>query len=161
MKVDVKCKCGHTITMTLYDTNVHGELDRKIKQQEERVCPECYHKAQVAAGKEVEVEVKYYDYKNNEKYMYCKSKADSYNKATKTIVIYMPVEQKTYTNADEVPLEKYEELQKEYGIDTSILYKLAKVGSKTLQERLAKRNSNTDDDIKMAKLAETFAKMGL
>lgn len=161
MKQDVTCKCGHTITMTLYGTNVHGEQDRKIKWQEEHDCPECYHKAQVAAGKEQEVRVKYSDFKNDEQYMYCKTKTNSYDKDTKTIIVYVPVTPKTFSTADEVPMDRWDDLAAEYGINVSTLYKLAKVGSKTMQERLAKRNGNTDEDAKMAKLAETFAEMGL
>lgn len=161
MKQDVTCKCGHTITMVLYGTNVHGEQARKTKWQEEHDCPDCYHKAQVAAGKEQEVRVKYSDYKNNEQYMHCKAKTNSYDKETKTIVVYVPVTPKTFSDADEVPMDKWDDLAAEYGINVSTLYKLAKIGSKTMQERLAKRNGNTDENAKMAKLVETFAEMGL
>lgn len=162
MKADVKCRCGHTITMTLYGTNVHGEQDRKIKWQEEHDCPDCYHKAQVAEGKEQEVRVKYSDYKNDERYMDCKTKADSYDKSTKTIVVYVPIEQPAEEEAESAPEEPKEELAEEtvkelaeeFGLKAAHIRAFAKQGSAKMMEDL---NQMLDQTVKSDKFKEDVA----
>lgn len=90
-KYTVKFSCGHEATIELFGKDV--DRKRKIAYFEENgLCPECY-----AAAREVEkavdckeVEMKYSEYKNN--YAECDTKKDSYDKKTKTIIVYVPIE---------------------------------------------------------------------
>lgn len=132
MEVDVKCKCGHTITMTLYGTNAENES--KIRWQEERDCSECYHQSLVAAGKEQEVRVKYFDYKNHDDYRFCKTKADSYDKETRTIVVYMPVKQPT--EPKKLSEETIKELAEEYEATAEFIRECATLGSAFMMDEL-------------------------
>lgn len=87
MKYDVKFSCGHTATVELFGS--YKDRERKIKYYEQHhVCPDCYL-AQQTAGCE-EVEMHYSEYKNN--YADCKTKANSYDKRAKTIIVYVPRE---------------------------------------------------------------------
>lgn len=91
-KYDVKFSCGHTHTIELYGPT--AERERKIKYLEAYgICPEC-EEAEKAANCE-EVEMHYSEYKKN--YSDCKTKANSYDKKTKTIIVYVPkkVEEET------------------------------------------------------------------
>lgn len=162
MKQDVTCKCGHTITMVLCGKNT--ERESKIKWQEEHDCPECYHQSLVAEGKEQEIRVKYSDYKNDEKYFFCKTKTNSYDKDTKTIVVYMPVEQpvepaeEATEPAPEEPKELSEEtvkeLAEEFGLKTTHIRAFAKQGSAKMMEDL---NQMLDQTVKSDKFKEDVA----
>lgn len=84
-KYDIKFACGHTHTIELYGPT--SERERKIKYLEEQgICPIC-KEAEKAADCE-EVEMLYSEYKKN--YSDCKTKANSYDKKQKTIVVYVP-----------------------------------------------------------------------
>lgn len=41
-KYDITHSCGHSETVEIFGTNVHGERDRKLKWLEEHECHECY-----------------------------------------------------------------------------------------------------------------------
>lgn len=90
MKYEVKMSCGHTVTVELFGKS--SEREKKLKYYEEHgLCPECYAEAkkqEIGCAVE-EVEMKYAEYK--EKYSDCKTKYNSYNRETKTIVVYVPV----------------------------------------------------------------------
>lgn len=88
MKYDITHTCGHERRIDITGTNVHGERDRKVKYFESCPCPECYAKAQ--AGDAVETEMSYSEYKTN--YSDCKTKPNSYNAKTKTVIVYVPAE---------------------------------------------------------------------
>ena len=89
MKYDVTFSCGHTATIELFGTTEQRE--RKIKWYETYGdCPDCYEahiNAENAEGCEA-VEMSYREYKEN--YGECKTERGSYNKETKTIVVYVP-----------------------------------------------------------------------
>ena len=84
-KYNVKFSCGHEETVDLFGPV--KERESKIAYFEKRgLCRECYEKEQY---KEYDaVEMLYSEYKNN--YSNCKTKANSYNKASKTIIVYVP-----------------------------------------------------------------------
>ena len=89
MKYDITFSCGHTHTVDIYGSA--AERERKIKWYEaEAVCPDCYKAKKDAEAAEgcSEVEMSYSEYKTN--YASCKTKLNSYNKETKTIVVYVP-----------------------------------------------------------------------
>lgn len=84
-KYDVRFSCGHIHTIELYGPT--ADRERKIKYLEEcGICPEC-REAEKAVDCE-EVEMHYSEYKNN--YSDCQTKANSYDKKTKTIIVYVP-----------------------------------------------------------------------
>lgn len=91
MKYDVKFSCGHTHTVELFGKA--EDREKKIAFYEEYyVCPECYKKQKEEENKIgcMEVEMSYREYKEN--YSECKTKADSYDKKEKTIIVYVPEE---------------------------------------------------------------------
>ena len=92
MKYDVNFSCGHTATVELLGKS--ADRERKIKWYEDcGECPDCYKKRmeeEKAAGCK-EVVMKYSEYKTN--YSDCKTKADSYDSAQKTIIVYVPLEE--------------------------------------------------------------------
>lgn len=110
-KYTVKFSCGHEATIELFGKDV--DRKRKIAYFEENgLCPECY-----AAAREVEkaegckeVEMSYSEYKNN--YENYNTKKDSYNKETKTIIVYVPIEP-----TEEEIVAKAEELVDKYQKD--------------------------------------------
>lgn len=84
-KYNVKFSCGHEETIDLFGPV--KERESKIAYFEKRgLCRECYEKEQ-NANCDV-VEMPYSEYKN--KYANCKTKANSYDKAKKTIIVYVP-----------------------------------------------------------------------
>ena len=84
-KYNVKFSCGHEETIDLFGPV--KERESKIAYFEKRgLCRECYEKEQNKNCNEVEMP--YSEYKN--KYANCKTKANSYNKASKTIIVYVP-----------------------------------------------------------------------
>lgn len=89
MKYDITFSCGHTHTVDIYGSA--AERERKVMWYEtQAVCPDCYKAqmdAEAAEGCD-EVEMSYKEYKTD--YADCKTKRDSYNKETKTIVVYVP-----------------------------------------------------------------------
>ena len=92
MKYDVKFSCGHTETVELFGKN--ADRQRKIAWFEESgLCSKCYAEkkaAEMAEGFNA-VEMFYGDYK--EKFSNCKTKPGSYNRETKTIIVYIPKEE--------------------------------------------------------------------
>lgn len=92
MKYEVKFSCGHTETVELFGKN--ADRQRKIAWFEESgLCSKCYAEkkaAEMADGFDA-VEMFYGDYK--EKFSDCKTKPGSYNRETKTIIVYIPKEE--------------------------------------------------------------------
>lgn len=84
MKYDITYTCGHTATVELYGPT--QERERKIAWLESIECPDCCNSKGCT-----EVEMHYSEYKNN--YADCKTQKGSYNSDTKTIVVYVPVEE--------------------------------------------------------------------
>lgn len=91
MKYEVRFSCGHTETVDLFGKNT--DRQRKIAWFEESgLCSKCYAEqkaAEMAEGFDA-VEMFYGEYK--EKYSDCKAKTGSYNRETKTIIVYVPKE---------------------------------------------------------------------
>ena len=89
MKYDVRFSCGHESKIELFGKTTDRE--RKISYFEKYgLCPCCY-KEQMEKEKSEgckEVEMHYSEYKKN--YSECKTKAGSYDKVKKTIVVYVP-----------------------------------------------------------------------
>lgn len=87
-KYEVKMACGHIHTVELFGKA--SDRERKIKWLEENgICPDC--KAKEAARGCEEIEMHYGEYKKN--YSNCKTKPNSYNAETKTVVVYVPIEE--------------------------------------------------------------------
>lgn len=89
MKYTVKFSCGHEDRVDLVGKYVDRE--RKIRWYEESgLCYECYRAMKEAQKSEgcAEVRMHYSEYKNN--YAACETRADSYDKKTKTIIVYVP-----------------------------------------------------------------------
>ncbi|MGN0488028.1 MAG: hypothetical protein ACI4HO_02065 [Ruminococcus sp.] len=85
-KYEVKMACGHTRTVELFGKT--SDRERKIKWLEENgICPDC--KAKENAQDCEEIEMLYGEYKKN--YSDCKTKPNSYNAKTKTIVVFVPI----------------------------------------------------------------------
>lgn len=57
MKYEINHTCGHTETVQIYGTNVHGERERKAAWMESRPCKECARKAELDAAEAWEAEV--------------------------------------------------------------------------------------------------------
>lgn len=86
-KYEVKMSCGHIQTVEL--SGKIADRKEKIQYLEEcGVCLCCKNAKEAINCKEVEMH--YSEYKNN--YSDCKTKIDSYNSETKTIVVFVPVE---------------------------------------------------------------------
>jgi len=84
-KYNVKFSCGHEETKELF--GCERERRAKIEYWEKSgKCTACYEKEKYADHDEIEMP--YSEYKNN--YSNCKTKANSYNKASKTIIVYVP-----------------------------------------------------------------------
>lgn len=101
MKYEVKFSCGHTETVELFGKN--ADRQRKIAWFEESgLCSKCYAEqksAEMAEGFDA-VEMFYGEYK--EKYSDCKTKPGSYNRETKTIIVYVPKEEPTEEREAEI-----------------------------------------------------------
>lgn len=89
MWYNVKYSCGHEGRVQLYGKN--SERKRRISYFENYcVCSECYKAQKEQEMQEQgyeEVRMHYGEYKRN--YSDCKTKSDSYDKETKTIVVYV------------------------------------------------------------------------
>lgn len=89
-KYDINFSCGHVETVELLGKT--AERERKISYfKEVGKCSCCRNAEKDLKNSEGcnEIEMKYGEYK--EMYPDCKTKSDSYNKETKTIVVYVPV----------------------------------------------------------------------
>ena len=89
-KYDVVFSCGHTETKDIFGKA--SERESKIAYWEKYgICSCCYRRQKDAENSADcnEVEMFYGDYKRN--YPECKTKANSYNRETKTIIVYVPV----------------------------------------------------------------------
>ena len=93
MKYDIKFSCGHKETVQLYGKN--ADKEKRIHYYERYgLCSKCWRE-QKEIEKSIgcdEVEMSYRDYKT--KYAACNTKRGSYNGETKTIIVYVPHEQK-------------------------------------------------------------------
>lgn len=97
MKVEVTRKCGHVQTVEVFGKNC--ERERKIAWLESTECEDCYN------GKDCEEkEMLYKEYKEN--YADCKTKKDSYDKSTKTIIVFVPA-QEVVDTTDEIVNEEH------------------------------------------------------
>lgn len=108
MKYEITAACGHTVTVDIYGSA--AERERKVKWYENNyICDEC-RDAENAEGCE-EVEMSYAEYKTN--YADCKTKKNSYDKKTKTIIVYVPVvEDETAETAETAEEAAVEEIVK-------------------------------------------------
>ena len=99
MKLTVVRKCGHEEEIEVFGSA--AERERKIAYYESTVCEDCEHE-----GYET-IEMFYGDYKKN--YSDCETKKNSYNKISKTIVVYVkketPVVEET-AETEEVEVEE-------------------------------------------------------
>jgi len=87
-KYNVKYGCGHEDTVQLYGTG--KERESRIAWLETVDCPKCYESKKFGGFEEVEMP--YSEYKN--KFADCKTKKDSYDAKTKTIIVYVKPENK-------------------------------------------------------------------
>ena len=89
-KYDVTFKCGHTGTVELFGKS--EERERKLRWYEKNaICPDCYENEKADGCKEVKM--LYREYKEN--YADFETKVDSYDRATKTIIVYVPENEET------------------------------------------------------------------
>lgn len=111
MKYDVTFSCGHTEEVQIYGKT--EERERKIKYYgKSGLCSECYKKKmneEIAENCE-EVVMSYREYKEN--YADCKTKAGSYDKAEKTIVVYVPKKEEKEEDAKEICQKALEAITK-------------------------------------------------
>lgn len=111
MKYDVTFACGHTHTVDLYGPGAARE--RKIKWYENScLCPDCYaaQKAAEMADAFDEVEMSYAEYKRE--HAECKTKPGTYNKATRTIIVYVPKQAEEEKKEEEpMPADTYDTLR--------------------------------------------------
>ena len=129
-KYDVKFSCGHTHTVELFGPT--ADRERKIKYLEEcGICPEC-KEAEKAADCE-EVEMHYSEYKKN--YSDCKTKANSYDKKTKTIIVYVP------KKAEEDPAEENTE-ESEISSEDEAIKAMCKAAGKVADNDFAEKCKN-------------------
>ena len=101
MKYDVTFSCGHTETVEIYGKA--EDREKKITYYgKSGICRKCYEKIMNEKNSEncEEVEMKYSEYKEN--YADCKTKAGSYDKETKTIVVYVPKQEEKEEDSREV-----------------------------------------------------------
>lgn len=104
MKYQITASCGHTVTVDIYGTA--SERERKAAWYAKNyICDEC-RDAENAKGCE-EVAMSYAEYKTS--YSDCKTKKDSYDKKTKTIVVYVPVVEETAESEEVEESEAAEE----------------------------------------------------
>lgn len=94
MKEMVTRACGHTEQVEVFGTAAQRE--NKLNWYKSTVCGTCY-KAEQTKNCEA-VEMKYGEYKNN----YSSCKTGEYNKATKTIIVYIPCEAKEQEMPEEI-----------------------------------------------------------
>lgn len=90
MKYTVTYSCGHTGTVQLYGKRKKHEYQLK-KYEEFYLCPDCYDNDinNINSKDCIEKEMSYSEFKNN--YKNCKTKRNSYNKRTKTTVVFIPM----------------------------------------------------------------------
>lgn len=91
MKYIVKFSCGHEEEIQVYGSR--EERERKVKYFEEcGLCHDCYvaEKKGKLGVETKEVEMFYGDYKRD--YNDCTTKAGSYDKKSKTIIVNVPVD---------------------------------------------------------------------
>lgn len=101
MKYDVTFSCGHTETVEIYGKA--EDREKKIAYYgKSGICRKCYEKMMNEKNSEncEEVEMKYSEYKEN--HADCKTKAGSYDKETKTIVVYVPKQEEMKEDSREV-----------------------------------------------------------
>jgi len=96
MKYDITRACGHIETVDVYGSA--ADRERKIKWLETQDCAGCKETEKKGACKEVEMH--YSEYKKD--YADCKTKAGSYDKKVKTIIVYVPDTEST----DDTPAEE-------------------------------------------------------
>lgn len=94
MKYEISFSCGHTETRQL--VGKHTDRERKIQWfGEEGLCSACYRAKRAAeiAERYDEVTMPYREYKNGA-YQDCNTKPDSFDPKAKTIVVYVPKNEK-------------------------------------------------------------------
>lgn len=131
MKYTVTRACGHEETVQLYGTN--KERESKIKWMESTVCTACYRSEQdaEAAKKCDEIEMPYREYKQD--YADCRTKSGSYNKETKTIIVYVPRKPDPERERQERQAQAAEEL-KAHGIPEEQAQAYAEMGASGVSE---------------------------
>ena len=90
-KITFKCSvCGqeHETRVKKYNRQQATDWEAWAKENI-HICPSCYRAEKDRQGCE-EVEMHYGEYKKN--FSNCKTKPDSYNRDTKTIIVYVPKE---------------------------------------------------------------------
>ena len=134
-KYTVTFSCGHADTVELFGKD--SERERKIEYfKEQGICPHCYKEALEAKKAEGcdEVEMKYSEYKNN--YADCDTKSDSYDKKSKTIIVYVPKKE----SAEEI-IEEAEELIEQFESAHENILNVVKPIHQTILANMKKTNS--------------------
>ena len=122
---------------TIFNKGFMGTLERKIEYfKEQGICPHCYKEALEAKKAEGcdEVEMKYSEYKNN--YADCDTKSDSYDKKSKTIIVYVPKKE----SAEEI-IEEAEELIEQFESAHENILNVVKPIHQTILANMKKTNS--------------------
>ena len=96
MKRTVTRACGHEQEVEVFGAREAREA--KISWYERTDCTECYEKSQNKGSEEVEMS--YREYKEN--YSNCNTKKDSYDKKTKTIIVFVPKKEEVKEEVAEV-----------------------------------------------------------
>lgn len=152
--VNCKCEvCGKEFTHKHNCTN-RSEAERYEEWAVDNitVCPECYRKEQreLAIAEEEKycnkVEMPYYKYKND--FFDCKTVPDSYNKETKTIIVFVPTEEEKVARkmTETMPFPTIKEariaysISNKYSIDYKIVLNLLGKDKEKLKEGLKTDN---------------------
>lgn len=144
MKYNIEFKCGHNEEVALFGS--FKDREREIERLQECDCSACRKLAfqKKMSSEYDEVRMSYSEYKS--KYADCKTLNDSYDKKTKTIVVF--VKKKADTLSDDVTrekvIEKAEQVVKE---EKDSIKRNAAVMTRTL----AKYGKTYDADAAMAK----------
>lgn len=139
MKYTVARACGHEEIVEVYGPNKEREC--KIKWLERTVCSACYRaELEEAAAKECdEVEMLYREYKQD--YADCLTKSGSYDKETKTIIVYVPREHEPDPEQEQVVAEL-----EELGVTEEAARKWVNLGADGVQQLLDRMIAELERD---------------
>lgn len=152
MKYSVEFKCGHNEEVQLYGP--YADREREIERLSECDCPACRKLAfQKSMSAEYdEVRMSYADYKKS--YSDCKTLRDSYDKKTKTIVVFVK-KQASSVDDDTVKDKVIEAAEKATEEAKASIERTTSIMTRTF----AKMGKTYDKDAELAKCDAALAKL--
>ncbi len=128
MKYEITRACGHVETVELYGKV--ADRESKINWYGKTMCRDCYN----TKNGEKDVEMSYSEYKN--KYANCKTKSGSYDKKTKTIVVFVPQPTEDQKEPEICENEVIQQMADESGYTKDVIKRMIASGSKKAEEAL-------------------------